>query len=68
LSTALRARNAAGVPVPWAYVRAQLAERWGVPPWEVDEAPAREVALALHLARIEGEAAEYRARCSGRPR
>jgi hypothetical protein len=41
--------------LPWGYVRSQLASRWCVPPWEVDEAPAHEVALALRMAAIEAE-------------
>jgi hypothetical protein len=42
-------------PLPWGYVRAKLAERWGILPRQVDEEPATEVALALRLAGIEAE-------------
>jgi hypothetical protein len=42
--------------VPWVYVRRQLAEKWHLPPWAVDEAPYDEVLLELDLLRIEAEA------------
>lgn len=41
--------------VPWVYVRRVLAERWGVPPWQVDEAPHDEVRLELALMSLEAE-------------
>jgi hypothetical protein len=42
-------------PLPWLWTRRQIAERWHVPPWEVDEAPECEIALELQLMQIEGE-------------
>jgi hypothetical protein len=41
--------------VPWAYVRRAIAQRWYCKPWEVDEAPAREVATELRILTIEAE-------------
>ena len=41
--------------VPWVYVRARIAQTWGVPPWEVDEAPHDEVAVAAELLALTGE-------------
>jgi hypothetical protein len=49
------ARNKAGLGAPWAYVRRTIARSWGVPPWEVDEAPLDEVLLELKLMAIEGK-------------
>jgi hypothetical protein len=43
------------MPAPWCLVRARLAEAWYVPPWEVDEAPAIEIAQQLELWAIEHE-------------
>jgi hypothetical protein len=37
------------------YVRKMLSERWNCFPWDVDDAPADEVALELRLAAIELE-------------
>ena len=48
--------------MPWVWVRRRLAERWGVPPWEVDEAPYEEIALELKLGAIEHEMARKRRR------
>lgn len=48
--------------MPWVWVREQLARAWQCFPWEVDEAPAREVALKLRLMTIEAETAEWRAK------
>jgi hypothetical protein len=62
----LRASQRVGLPVPWLFVRKQLAAEWHVAPWQVDEAPASEVALALKLMAIEGEAAAWRAEREGR--
>jgi hypothetical protein len=60
--TALRASNPSGFSVPFAYVRDQLARRYGCAPFDIDQWPAREVALALEIARLEGGAAEHRQR------
>src|SRR5205823_6329906 len=43
-------------PIPWAYMRLQLSRQWRIPPWEVDEAPAREIALQLRLMELEDRA------------
>lgn len=55
----LRNSNKAGLEVPWVWVRDQLAQAWQCFPWEVDEAPAREVALKLRLLNIEAEYREW---------
>lgn len=39
--------------MPWPYVRRQLASRWHVPPWVVDEAPVTEIELELQILGIE---------------
>lgn len=57
----LRARNPAGLPVPWVAIRRQLAARWGIPPWAVDEAPWDEVLIELRLSAIEARVARERA-------
>lgn len=36
-------------------MRARVARAWGVPPWEVDEAPWPEVKLAAELLYLTGE-------------
>lgn len=41
--------------MPWVWVRRILAERWNVPPWQVDEAPHDEVRLELALMALEAE-------------
>lgn len=51
----MRAKDKAGIPVPWAYARRQIAEQWGVPPWVVDEAPRQEIELELRIREIEAE-------------
>lgn len=51
----LKATNKAGLSVPWAYTRKILAERWHIPPWEVDEAGGDEIALEIQLSNIEAE-------------
>ena len=43
-------------PLPWAYVRRLIAERWHCTPWQVDEAPAYEVNLEVQLMGIESQA------------
>lgn len=44
----------AGEPTaPWIYVRAKIAERWGVTPWQVDDAPPGEIDIQLELWGIE---------------
>lgn len=43
-----------GLPVPWLYLRARVAEAWGVPPWDVDDAPWSEVDLAVELLHLSG--------------
>jgi hypothetical protein len=50
------AKNKAGLGVPWAYVRRQIARAWGCRPWEVDEAPLDEVLLELKILEIEAQA------------
>jgi mannosyltransferase OCH1-like enzyme len=37
------------------YTRHVLADRWHMPPWEVDEAPGDEIVRELHLMAIEAE-------------
>jgi len=49
-----------GLPLPWAYLRAKLAERWGIPPWEVDAAPKGEIDTALTIMTLEARAARRR--------
>lgn len=51
--------------MPWPYVRAKLAQSWGVPPWIVDAAPLDELATALHILEIESEAARINRRKHG---
>ena len=53
----MRATRKSGFRLPWAYVRRHIARSWGVPPWVVDQAPAREVATELRILALE---AEYR--------
>lgn len=52
--------------MPWAYTRRRLAERWHIPPWEVDRAPWSEVRLELEIQAIEAKAAEIKKRTGGR--
>jgi hypothetical protein len=40
------------MPAPWKIVRAELAQAWGIPPWEVDMAPSDEIDLQLELWRL----------------
>jgi hypothetical protein len=40
--------------VPFDYVLEQLAERWHVPPWVVEEAPVEWVLRTLEYRRLEG--------------
>lgn len=42
-------------PLPWVYVRRDLAKQWGIPPWAVDVAPLHEIDLELTIRRIEAE-------------
>lgn len=51
----MHASNKKGLTVPWPYVRRALAQRWGIPPWGVDEAPVDEVMLELRLMELDGE-------------
>lgn len=46
-----------GTAVPWVWVRRLLAQRWGVPPFEVEDWPAVETQLELELLALEAEAA-----------
>ena len=39
--------------IPWIQARAQLADAWHIPPWEVDESPMGEVEIQLELWAIE---------------
>lgn len=48
-------KNKKGLPVPWAYVRYQLAQHWGVPPWVVDQAPLGEINETLTIWRLEAD-------------
>lgn len=52
--------------MPWAYVRSRIARMWGLPPWEVDQAPADEVATELHLWSIQAAADRINERKRGR--
>jgi len=51
----LSARNRAGLDVPWRYTRHNLAQRWGIRPWEVDEAPWDEVVLAIEIFNLDAK-------------
>lgn len=42
--------------MPWVYVRRQIATRWGIPPWMVDESPIGELETELTILQIEAEA------------
>lgn len=46
--------------MPWLYVRRMLAEKWQIPPWQVDQAPWYEVALELRFMAIEREVAAWK--------
>lgn len=41
--------------VPWVLVRRNIAAKWHVPPWVVDDAPIDEVMTELRIADIEAE-------------
>lgn len=44
------------MPAPWLFVRDVLAQRWGVPPWEIDMTDpmiADDVGLTLEMMAIE---------------
>jgi len=41
--------------VPWRYTRHNLAQRWGIRPWEVDEAPWDEVVLAIEIFNLDAK-------------
>lgn len=56
----LRASDKRGLPVPWAYIRRALAERWHCRPWDVDEAPWDEIELELQILELEAEAERAR--------
>ena len=51
--------------MPWAYTRRRLAERWRIPPWEVDRAPWSEVRLEMEIQEIERKAADVKRRRGG---
>jgi hypothetical protein len=42
-------------PLPWVYVRRDLAKQWGIPPWEVDVAALEEIQIELAIRSIEAE-------------
>lgn len=42
--------------MPWVYIRRAVAKSWGLPPWEVDEAPYDEVMTELRIMKLENEA------------
>lgn len=48
-----------GKPQPWLIVRRRLAQRWNIPPWAVDDAPAREIELERRLLGIEAAVAAW---------
>lgn len=49
--------------VPWAYTRRRLAEKWGIPPWHLeDRVPWSEVRLELAIQAIEAKAADIKKR------
>jgi hypothetical protein len=60
LTTALTAGDRRGFTFPWVYTRRALAEKWGIPPWEVDRVPWCEVVLELTLSKCEAEARQRR--------
>lgn len=42
------------MPLPWEYVRSQLAQRWHIPPWDIDPIiHADEINLEMELLTIE---------------
>jgi hypothetical protein len=54
----LRAKNKAGLFLPWRYVRSKLAEHWRITPPQVDELPASEIALQVELWELEAAAGQ----------
>lgn len=42
--------------VPASYALEALARRWGVPPWELERAPARWIHRGMTFMRLESEA------------
>jgi len=49
-------RSGGTMPAPWLFVRDVLAQRWGVPPWEIDMTDpmiADDVGLTLEMMAIE---------------
>jgi hypothetical protein len=48
--------------LPWEYLRRRIAERWGIPPWAVDDAPQDEVNLELQVMGLEAQEHRYAAR------
>jgi hypothetical protein len=50
-----RAKNKAGLTVPWLYTRSLLARWWGILPMQVDAMPDWEIALQIKLWEIEDE-------------
>jgi hypothetical protein len=58
----LRAERKAGLRLPWAYTRFVLARRFHTSPMAIDAWPAGEVAEALRLFALEGDAEAWRER------
>lgn len=49
-----------GFAIPWLYTRRQLAQRWGIHPWDVDALPWFEVETELRLMQIEARVEAFR--------
>jgi len=43
-------------PVPFLYLIDLLARRYGVPPWEIRDAPYEDVMRAIHFMNVEAQA------------
>ena len=52
--------------IPWLYTRRQLADRWRVPPWVIDDVPWYEIDTELQIAAIEAEARAFRDKTYGK--
>lgn len=51
----MRAKGRRRVAVPWLYSRRMIAERWRIPPPDVETYPADEVELELRFMELEAE-------------
>jgi hypothetical protein len=57
----LRSSLKGGLPVPWAYTRVVLAQRFHTTPLAIDGWPAGEVREVLRVLELEEEATAWRA-------